>query len=213
MNKGLIEQVARRKKSIALPRRALSPRSSALQINSWEWLPARIRSFVRISNCCHWRLKNFTDGQEVVALVRPGEYPDPDGTAATQGLECFAGIVETITFHGAITRLGVNVSGQRVVADVTVANTKPVSLNQKIWLLFPAERLSGNGCQRMIFINAHELVLDKAGEVSKPGPPTTASSDRPWTSSGTVPSIQPMGCPGICSTPVSGPTRCARLLA
>jgi hypothetical protein len=25
------------------------------------------------------------------------------------------------------------------VADITVANTKPISLNQKIWLLFPPD--------------------------------------------------------------------------
>jgi len=31
------------------------------------------------------------------------------------------------------------VSGQRVVADITVANTEPVSLNQKIWLSFPPD--------------------------------------------------------------------------
>jgi hypothetical protein len=29
--------------------------------------------------------------------------------------------------------------GQRVVADITVARTKPILLNQKIWLQFPPE--------------------------------------------------------------------------
>ncbi len=82
-------------------------------------------------------VSRFREGQEVVALVRPeniqvqmDEPQRPDWNVAP-------GMVETITFHGAVTRLGVNVGGQRVVADVTVANTKPVSLNQKIWLLFP----------------------------------------------------------------------------
>jgi hypothetical protein len=31
------------------------------------------------------------------------------------------------------------------VADITVANTQPVSLNQKIWLVFPPE-----ACQVML---------------------------------------------------------------
>jgi ABC-type Fe3+/spermidine/putrescine transport system ATPase subunit len=62
-------------------------------------------------------------------------------------LNIIQGVIETITFHGAVTRLGVNVSGQRVVADITVANTEAVSLNQKIWLSFPSE-----ACQVMAVI-------------------------------------------------------------
>jgi len=40
--------------------------------------------------------------------------------------------------------LGVNIYGQRVAADITVAHTKSISLNQKIWLLF-----SPDACQVM----------------------------------------------------------------
>ena len=82
-------------------------------------------------------VKSFTEGQEVVALVRPENIQVQVEQPQRSDWNIIPGVVETITFHGAITRLGVNVSGQRVVADVTVANTKPVSLNQKIWLLFP----------------------------------------------------------------------------
>ncbi len=82
-------------------------------------------------------VKSFTDGQEVVALVRPENIQVQVEQPQRNDWNIIPGVVETITFHGAITRLGVNVSGQRVVADVTVANTKPVSLNQKIWLSFP----------------------------------------------------------------------------
>jgi putative spermidine/putrescine transport system ATP-binding protein len=82
--------------------------------------------------------KDFND-QPVVVLVRPEniavetEQPEMDGWNIIQGE------IETITFHGAITRLAVNASGQRIVADITIANTQPVSLNQKIWLKFPPD--------------------------------------------------------------------------
>jgi len=84
-------------------------------------------------------LKGFAEGRRVVVLVRPETiHVEPD-QPQRDGWNSIAGEVETITFHGAITRLGVNLMGQRVVADITVANTKPISLNQKIWLLFPPE--------------------------------------------------------------------------
>lgn len=94
--------------------------------------------------CDHFTLladdvKGFTDGQRVVVLVRPETIrvePDPP---RHDGWNAIPGEVETITFHGAVTRLGVNLYGQRVVADITVAHTKPISLNQKIWLLFPPD--------------------------------------------------------------------------
>ncbi len=79
----------------------------------------------------------FPEGQDVVALVRPENIQIQADEPRQSDWNVVAGMVETITFHGAVTRLGVNVNGQRMVADVTVANTKPVTLNQKIWLLFP----------------------------------------------------------------------------
>src|SRR5512143_4066271 len=82
-------------------------------------------------------MQAFHEGQEVVALVRPENIQVQVEKPQQKDWNVIPAVVETITFHGAVTRLGVNVSGQRVVADVTVANTKPVSLNQNIWLLFP----------------------------------------------------------------------------
>jgi putative spermidine/putrescine transport system ATP-binding protein len=81
-------------------------------------------------------LKDFINGQSVVVLVRPENIQvqlEPPGEGRWNSIP---GVVETITFHGAVTRLGVNAGGQRVVADITVSNTKPVALNQKIWLQF-----------------------------------------------------------------------------
>jgi putative spermidine/putrescine transport system ATP-binding protein len=84
-------------------------------------------------------LKGFAEGQPVVVLVRPETIHVEAEEPKKDGWNSIPGEVETITFHGAVTRLGVNLAGQRVVADITVANTKPIALNQKIWLLFPPE--------------------------------------------------------------------------
>jgi len=84
-------------------------------------------------------LKGFEEGQAVVVLVRPENIQVQANEPQQKNWNVVPGVVETITFHGAITRLGVNVNSQRVVADITVANTQPVSLNQKIWLLFPPD--------------------------------------------------------------------------
>ena len=81
-------------------------------------------------------LKDFTDGQSVVVLVRPENIQVQMEQPGEGRWNAIPGVVETITFHGAVTRLGVNTGGQRVVADITVSNTKPVALNQKIWLQF-----------------------------------------------------------------------------
>jgi ABC-type Fe3+/spermidine/putrescine transport system ATPase subunit len=89
-------------------------------------------------------LAGFDDGQQVVVLVRPETIQVQSEQPKNGNWNIIPGAIETITFHGASTRLGVNVSGQRVVADITVANIKPVSLNQKIWLLF-----SPDACQVM----------------------------------------------------------------
>jgi putative spermidine/putrescine transport system ATP-binding protein len=79
------------------------------------------------------------EGGDVVVLVRPEAIQVQTQKEDQTGWNCIPGSVETITFHGAVTRLGVNVFGQRVVADVTEANTQPISLNEKVWLAFPQE--------------------------------------------------------------------------
>ncbi len=84
-------------------------------------------------------LTGFKSDQPVVVLVRPENIQVQDEQSRQKGWNSIAGEVETITFHGAVTRLGVNANGQRIVADITVANTQPVSLNQKIWLSFPQD--------------------------------------------------------------------------
>lgn len=84
-------------------------------------------------------LKTFKGGQEVVVLVRPESIHVNTKLQEREGWNVVSGTVETVTFHGAVTRLGVNVNNRRIVADIVAAKTEPVSLNQKVWLMFPAD--------------------------------------------------------------------------
>lgn len=84
-------------------------------------------------------LQEFAQGRPVVVLVRPETIEVESESSPRDGWNSIPGEVETITFHGAVTRLGVSLKGQRVVADITVARTQPITLNQKIWLRFPPE--------------------------------------------------------------------------
>jgi hypothetical protein len=77
-------------------------------------------------------LKGFHEGQRAVVLVRPETIqvqPDPP---ERKDWNIIPGEVETITFHGAVTRLGVNIHGQRVAADITVAHTKSIGMTE-LW--------------------------------------------------------------------------------
>jgi putative spermidine/putrescine transport system ATP-binding protein len=82
---------------------------------------------------------NIMEGQAVVVLVRPESIHVTTSDSDRAGWNTIQGIIETITFHGAVTRLGVNVNGHRLVADVTASQTEPLSLNDRVWLAFPPE--------------------------------------------------------------------------
>jgi putative spermidine/putrescine transport system ATP-binding protein len=76
---------------------------------------------------------------DAVVLVRPENMTVHEKDPRSQGENVIEGIVETITFHGALTRLGIDVAGQRVVADVTMGVRKHFLLNQRVWISFPPE--------------------------------------------------------------------------
>jgi putative spermidine/putrescine transport system ATP-binding protein len=73
---------------------------------------------------------------DVVVLVRPENMTVHDRDPGVEGQNVIDGIVETITFHGALTRLGIDVRGQRVVADITMDERKHFLLNQRVWISF-----------------------------------------------------------------------------
>ncbi len=137
MNRGLIEQVGTPEEVYRAPQ----TRFVATFIGTANQFrgTATGRDRVRCSNVelLSPDIGTLREGQEVVALVRPENIQVEKEQPRRPDWNIMPGVVETITFHGAVTRLGVNVGGQRVVADVTVANTPAVGLNQRIWLVFP----------------------------------------------------------------------------
>jgi putative spermidine/putrescine transport system ATP-binding protein len=145
MNKGLIEQVGKPEEIYRTP----NTRFVATFIGTAnQFLGKTSGKYKVVCNNVELftnTLKGFNNGKNVVVLVRPENIQVEAEQSRQEGWNNIVGEVETITFHGAITRLGVNVNGQRVLADITVANTQPVSLNQKIWLVFPPE-----ACQVML---------------------------------------------------------------
>lgn len=150
MNKGLIEQVGTPEQIYRMP----ETRFVATFIGTANQFPGtasgRDKVLCRNIQLLTESMSGISDGQEVVALVRPENIQVEIDQPQRADWNIARGVVETITFHGAVTRLGVDVGGQRVVADVTVANTRPVSLNQKIWLMFPR-----SACQVMAATEGH----------------------------------------------------------
>jgi putative spermidine/putrescine transport system ATP-binding protein len=139
MNKGLIEQVGSPEEIYRAP----NTRFVATFIGTANQFYGVVGQN-NIVDCGNLKLsveglKEFNHGQSVVVLVRPENIQVQSEQPMRSNWNVIQGVIETITFHGAVTRLGVNVSGQRVVADITVANTEAVSLNQKIWLSFPSD--------------------------------------------------------------------------
>lgn len=139
MNKGLIEQVGTPEEIYRAP----NTRFVATFIGTANQFPGQISEKNRVMcnnvELLTSSLKEFNTRQSVVVLVRPETIQVQVERPQQENCNIIPGVVETITFHGAVTRLGVNINGQRVVADITVANTQPVSLNQKLWLTFPPE--------------------------------------------------------------------------
>jgi putative spermidine/putrescine transport system ATP-binding protein len=144
MNKGNIEQVGTPEDIYRAP----ATRFVATFIGTANQFPGKISAANKVL-CSNMELLtsdvgNTKEGDAVVVLVRPENIQVQNENPERGNTNTILGVIETITFHGAVTRLGVNVNGQRVVADITVARTQPVALNQKIWLSFPP-----NACQVM----------------------------------------------------------------
>jgi putative spermidine/putrescine transport system ATP-binding protein len=145
MNKGLIEQVGAPEDIYRAPRTRFVATFIGTANQFLGNTSAGNKVLCKIVELLTGSLKDFETGQAVVVLVRPENIQVQAEQPQREDWNVIPGRIETITFHGAVTRLGVNVSGQRVVADITVANTQPVSLNQRIWLLFPPD-----ACQVMV---------------------------------------------------------------
>ncbi len=139
MNKGLIEQVGSPEEIYRAPKTRFVATFIGTANQFLGLASAQGSVITKSLTLLAAGARSFHEGQDVVALVRPEsilvltERPSPNDWNVLDG------VVETITFHGAVTRLGVNAGNQRVVADVTVASAKPVALGQKVWLTFPPD--------------------------------------------------------------------------
>jgi putative spermidine/putrescine transport system ATP-binding protein len=139
MNKGLIEQAGTPEEIYRAPQTRFVATFIGTANQFLGKVTAENKIFSNSIELTTGSLKEFKTGQAVVVLVRPENIQVQAGQPQEDGWNVVSGRIETITFHGAVTRLGVNVNSQRVVADITVANTQPVSLNQAIWLFFPPD--------------------------------------------------------------------------
>ena len=81
----------------------------------------------------------FTAGKKVVVLVRPENLEIFSQKPDTNIPNIIEGVVDTITFHGAITRLGISTGERVVTADVNIAGRELLSYHQKIWIALRPE--------------------------------------------------------------------------
>ncbi len=81
--------------------------------------------------------QNYEEGAEVVALVRPEKVLVHDERPNDIEKNLFEGAIETITFHGSSTRLGIRVGSKLMTADVS--GKEIYSYEQKVWVSFPSE--------------------------------------------------------------------------
>ncbi len=80
---------------------------------------------------------NYPVGADVVALVRPEKVQVYMSCPSNISHNLFEGTVETITFHGSTTRLGVRVGSKLMTADV--AGKEIYSYDQKVWVSFQSD--------------------------------------------------------------------------
>ncbi len=83
--------------------------------------------------------EEYSIGSKVVVLVRPENIEVFDQRPAGNPVNMFEGEVDTITFHGAITRLGINAGGKMITADVTITGRASLTHHQHVWLSFGSD--------------------------------------------------------------------------
>jgi putative spermidine/putrescine transport system ATP-binding protein len=81
----------------------------------------------------------FPIGSKVVVLVRPENIEVFDQLPAALLANMLEGEIDTITFHGAITRLGINAGGKMITADVTITGRSALTHHQHVWLSFGSD--------------------------------------------------------------------------
>lgn len=138
MNQGLIEQVGSPEEIYRHPK----TRFVAAFIGTANQLPGVIagRDQVRFGETL---LRApvpppLSESNRVVVLVRP-ENIALHATAPDDASNLLEGTIQTITFLGPITRVGVDIHGTRIVADLAAAQRGTFTHTQRVWLSFPPE--------------------------------------------------------------------------
>jgi len=138
MNQGLIEQAGSPEEIYRQPK----TRFVAAFIGTANQLPGTIvaRDQVRFGETILRAPVPSALGEssKVVVLVRP-ESIAIHATAPAAAQNILHGTIQTITFLGPITRVAVDVSGTRVVADIAATERAALTHNQQVWLAFPAD--------------------------------------------------------------------------
>ena len=81
----------------------------------------------------------YAKGSRVVVLVRPENVEVFDEKPVDIRANLFEGVIETLTFHGAITRLGISAGGKNMTADVNITGRTMLAHHQHVWLSFRPE--------------------------------------------------------------------------
>ena len=85
------------------------------------------------------RVADYAIGKKVVVLVRPENIEVFDERPVGSLNNLFEGEIDTITFHGAITRLGINSGGRMFTADVNITGRNALTHHQHVWLSFNSD--------------------------------------------------------------------------
>jgi putative spermidine/putrescine transport system ATP-binding protein len=85
------------------------------------------------------RVGSFAKGSRVVALIRPENVEVFVEKPSEGKVNLFEGVIDTITFHGAITRLVITSVGKQITADVNLSGRTMLSHHQKVWFSFRPE--------------------------------------------------------------------------
>ena len=82
------------------------------------------------------RLGGMPVNTEVVVLIRPENVEVFAEKPLNVTHNLFEGRIDTITFHGAITRIGIDIGSRNITADVNINGQSFLSHQQNVWLSF-----------------------------------------------------------------------------
>ncbi|MBA4383518.1 MAG: spermidine/putrescine ABC transporter ATP-binding protein [Anaerolinea sp.] len=85
------------------------------------------------------KASSFNKGNRVVVLVRPENVEVLETEPDVNRTNLFEGVIDTLTFHGAITRLGITSGTKHITADVNLMGRTMLAHHQKVWLTFRPE--------------------------------------------------------------------------